>query len=203
MTEFHVDGIQVAIISFQEMGEFLASDTSFPHITNPRRRREKQLTAYLLRHCLGVDDPLRLRYTPDGAPYIDGSPFRISVSHSRMEVALAWSERSSIGIDIEQPRAALANVARRFLTPREQEYYTDIPRLLRAWTIKEAVYKAMQIKELTSDGIHLSCTEPASGHDSAVAGGQCFDITLLHLPSGSLLAVASLHCQQPDCAHTP
>lgn len=83
-----------------------------------------------------------LRHTPSGAPQIDG--MHVSVSHSRHYAAVGLSERP-VGIDIEERRTAqLERVATRFLDDEEMArgaFSPDV--LLRAWTAKEAVFKAL------------------------------------------------------------
>ena len=81
---------------------------------------------------------------PDGAPFLPGRPREyISISHSATHAAVAVSN-APIGIDIEQPRPQLERVAARFLSEREQAAAQSIGNgLLKAWTAKEAVFKAV------------------------------------------------------------
>lgn len=188
MTELTHNGSRTAVMDFDEAAPLLEGDTSFAELQNGARRREKQLTMLLLRRLAG--DDVVLRHDPDGAPLPVGPERFVSISHSGHEVAVTVSPSPRTGVDVESPREALRRVSRRFLTPREQEYYNDLGRLLRAWVIKEAVYKAMHRKNLTSGEIALSCQEPEMMTDHATVGDTRFMIHLHTLPSGSLLGVA-------------
>lgn len=85
-----------------------------------------------------------LAHCPDGAPFITDMPDTyISVSHSRKMAALAVAAQP-VGVDIEEPRPALLRVAARFLSPAQQRYYSGMDDLLKAWTLKEAAYKALR-----------------------------------------------------------
>ena len=110
----------------------------------PRSARERDAVGRLIRRLCGED--ARLAHTAAGAPYLLGSPLNISISHSRNFAALAWSHACSFGIDIEEPRPDQLNrVATRFLSDDELSYYSSIPDgLLKAWTLKEASFKALQ-----------------------------------------------------------
>lgn len=78
-----------------------------------------------------------------GAPAIEGSTEYLSISHSRTHLAVAICPDMPVGIDIETPRRQLNAVGRRVLSDAELEAYGhDENGLLRAWTLKEALYKA-------------------------------------------------------------
>ena len=68
----------------------------------------------------------------------------ISISHSRHFAVLTCAPADvEIGIDIEEPRDQLARVAPRVLSAEELSAYGgSSDGLLRAWTLKEALYKA-------------------------------------------------------------
>lgn len=102
-------------------------------------RREAELAAERL-----LLPGLRVAHTPAGAPVLADDPARhISISHSRTHLAVALSTAGPVGIDIETPRPQLQRVAPRVLSAAELEAYGAEPDgLLRAWTLKEALYKA-------------------------------------------------------------
>ena len=110
-----------------------------------RRMRESEAVARALAELCGpqarkVNDSI-------GAPHleIDGKPqeISISVSHSRDYAAVAVSPFGLFGLDIEQMRGQLEKVAHRVLSPEEFDDYSRLEQgLLRAWTLKEALYKA-------------------------------------------------------------
>lgn len=109
-----------------------------------RRSREIEAVARLVGRVFGKDAVMNHR--ADGSPYIEGCDGHISISHTRRYAALAWSSLHEVGIDIEEPRhEQLEKVAKRFLTPEEYKYYSDFEDgLLKAWTLKEAAFKALR-----------------------------------------------------------
>lgn len=151
-----------------------------------KRRREMAVERFLLSQMFGSDT--RLLHNPDGAPYIDGLPGCLTVTHSGAHVAVAYDEIRRIGIDIESPRDALGRVARRFLTAEEYPVYSaSVSLLLRAWTAKEAVYKAAGIKRLESGQIHLP---PDPQSPVVTVPGRRFLLTY-HTLGDELMAVAT------------
>ena len=109
---------------------------------NRRRREEAAIDRLVERIAPGK----KLVHEEYGAPLLEGSSVSVSVSHSRRFAALAWADRPiSVGVDIEEMRPGqLERVAGRFLAAEEVDFYGASPeRLLRAWTLKEAAYKAM------------------------------------------------------------
>lgn len=125
--------------------------------------RARATVAALMREAAGR--PVDILHTPDGAPYPDGLDVHISVSHSHRLAALAVSERGAVGVDIEEPRPdQLWRVAPRVFRPDEAAYIDSLPgKLLQAWTLKEATFKAAGMPDvadlreirLGADGIEL------------------------------------------------
>lgn len=93
-------------------------------------------------------DRAAVGHSDDGAPYLTGYDGYISVSHSRLMAFMALHRSLRIGIDAELPRGQLMKVAERFLAPDERLLWRSQSALLRAWTIKEAVYKAAGVAGL-------------------------------------------------------
>lgn len=144
------------------------------------------VTRFLVSKLFGHD--ARLLHNPDGSPYIDSMPGCLTITHSAAHVAVAYDGDHRIGIDIESPREALRRVARRFLTAEEYPVYSaSMNLLLRAWTAKEAVYKAAGVRRLESGEIHLPL-DPLS--PVVTTPGHRFAVTY-HPLGDDLLAVAS------------
>lgn len=81
----------------------------------------------------------------DGSPILEGAPGSISVSHCRRCVAVAVDDAGGeIGVDVESADrgAQLRRVSGRFLGDGEEQWGRSDARLLSAWSIKEALYKA-------------------------------------------------------------
>lgn len=107
-----------------------------------RTEREHAAVGAIIARFFGADAIVGHRDT--GAPYLVGrEDISLTVSHSRDYAAIAFSTRRTVGVDIEQWREQLVRVAPRVLSESEMAVYgvsSDL--LLRAWTMKEALYKA-------------------------------------------------------------
>lgn len=104
----------------------------------------------LLREALPQFPDAEISHLLSGAPVICGANTvaTLSVSHSRTTLLLAVNRSGHpIGVDTETTDRTrqLLRVAPRFLAPSQQCWATDPDLLLRAWTIKEALYKAAAI----------------------------------------------------------
>lgn len=123
-------------------------------LTTGGRRRVAELAAVksLLREAFPTFPDARIAHAASGAPYLIFSgkaPAEIpaiSISHSRDLAVLAVApEGTRIGVDAETGDRAnqLLRVAPRFLSQQQMPFWGSSPStLLRAWTIKEALYKA-------------------------------------------------------------
>jgi len=135
----------MTILKFPDCRVALAE---IPEGGGSRREREREITGRLLEMAAGR--PANILHRPDGAPYPDGLPFHISISHSRHIAALLWSDAPGYGIDVEESRPGqLERVAPRVMTENEIRHYSARPDgLLRAWTLKEAAFKAAGMADL-------------------------------------------------------
>lgn len=131
-------------------------------------RREAETAAVAALACLIAGDEAAIGHHADGSPFIMGYDGFISVSHSRLMAFIASHVALRIGIDAELPRRQLMNVASRFLAPCEQPHWRSQSALLRAWTIKEAVYKAAGVAGLPLADIRLPHPQAASDVPCAV-----------------------------------
>ena len=120
-----------------------------------RHEREELAVNTLLRDAFGNE--ARRVHDELGAPLLQIGGKRVDVtitlSHSPHMAALCPAEgKASIGIDIEAERPQLTRVTPRILTPEELDFYSNLPHgLLRAWTLKEALFKAC--RPLTDEAI--------------------------------------------------
>lgn len=106
-----------------------------------RREAEREAVERLV--CYVFGDSGRVGHRDTGAPYIKGADVYISISHSRSVACLAVADDGVPGVDVEEPREQLRRVAPRVLSDDEMAVYgRGMPLLLRAWTLKEALYKA-------------------------------------------------------------
>ncbi len=154
-----------------------------------RRDRETTAVNALIRAVLGSDTVLC--HDVYGAPFIADSDVPISISHSKAFAAVGVAEPGIVfGIDVEAERVQLGRVSPRILSEREQAYYcASTRRMLEAWTMKEAVYKAAGIPGLEfASEIKL----PAEVSESPVVYVRGHEFVCRHfvLPEDNLLCVA-------------
>lgn len=155
-----------------------------PEGPESRRVREKAVIAKLLDSAL---PGFQLMHLPSGAPYVNSSDVRISISHSQHFAALAICyDNRPVGIDIEEQRTEqLQRVVTRFMSDNDLLLCPD---LLMAWTAKEAVFKAADVSNAVLADINLLPT-PDGVSFSAELSGFGFSVTHHRLPS-LILAIA-------------
>lgn len=96
-------------------------------------------------------DSIEWKKTNHGKPYLPNSKLHWSVSHSGDYWALAVSEASPLGVDVERWHGLdrLERIAMRMFLPEENEFWRSFPQpvqkeqaILQLWTRKEAYIKA-------------------------------------------------------------
>ncbi len=133
---------------------------------NSRAERDRAATLSLLSEIFGPN--VEYSHHQSGAPKVtvNGIEHLISVSHSATTLAIATADgEETIGVDVETYRSQLERVKHRFLTETELTLFTSPLDLLKAWTAKEAVYKAAHTPGLALT--EIDCTHMASGHVTA------------------------------------
>lgn len=150
--------MKILTADISELAEFPAfsaeENAEFEKTGNPKRRREIMLTRAMVKQLVGHD--CRVEHHSDGSPYIPGKEGFLTISHSADKAVVAYSDEKRIGADIEHWRETLHRVVPKFLSNDEIPVYSTSERLLlRAWTVKEAVYKAIGIDGLSLFAIHL------------------------------------------------
>ena len=154
-----------------------------------RHEREQTAIRTLVNAAFGTGTSIR--HHPTGAPYIAGRNENISISHSSEYAALATAGPSvSIGIDVEKYREQLHRVASRVLSGPELEVYGKSGHLLlKAWTMKEAVYKAALIPGLIfASDINLPLQE--EGDTTVTVRGRSFECHFLNIGPDTLICTA-------------
>lgn len=139
---------------------YLHSRIYIKALTDCGREAEKRVVAELVQEALG--EGVMIAHRHDGSPTVDIPGIEISVSHCATCAAIALSDRS-IGIDVETDRSQLYRVAPRVLSPAEIDCYRD--RLVAAWTLKEALYKAAMTPGLD---FRRDIQLPLDGGDEAI-----------------------------------
>ncbi|MDO4320128.1 MAG: 4'-phosphopantetheinyl transferase superfamily protein [Bacteroidales bacterium] len=153
----------------------------------PRRTRERSTALRLASSLLGRE--VDIDHDDDGAPVVRGDAVHISVTHSARIVAVAVDPLHRIGIDIEDVRARqLRLVAPRVLSHDELTLWggSDVS-LTRAWTLKEALYKAAVVPG--ADWRADLCLPHALDGRKARACGLEYDVIYAGELDGALLTV--------------
>lgn len=153
-----------------------------------RRQAERQAVGRLLRHVFG--NGAQLSHDESGAPSVDTYPGHISISHTPRLAFLAVDPFCPIGIDAELWRYTLPKLAPRFMSRRELAVYGATPELmLRAWTTKEAAFKALGIPQLVVSDIILP-----DDADAAVmtAAGRTLSLHFISPVEGHTVTLARL-----------
>lgn len=141
------------------------------------RQRELLAERLLLHRIAGRYAPVE--HNADRAPRVDGLDAHVSITHSREWLCIAVCSRP-IGIDIESHGRHLAAVRQGFLNAAEQQWIgeADALPLLVAWTAKEAMFKAISVR----NGLHYRddlrldpFTLPAEAALQLAHHGHCHD----------------------------
>lgn len=111
----------------------------------------------------GEEEYRKTGHFANGAPFLYGETYRISITHTKHFLAVAslprtpeatlkeFSGRTALGIDAEKlDRAQVLKIRNRFLNEKELEAIPadDMEANIKAWTAKEALYKAAMTEGL-------------------------------------------------------
>ena len=142
-----------------EITEDLSFFQTFPENWTANKDHEiitqKKLESSAARFCLWnvcQQIPIgtwELRKDERNRPYFDQSDYHISISHSYPYVAAVISHEKSVGIDLERLGRNVEKIGPRFLSAEEWNHWQNSHvDLTKAWTCKEAIYKAMSVPGL-------------------------------------------------------
>lgn len=140
-----------------ELGS-LTGENADPAIVSGTKRLEwlagRLLLRTLVEQC-GMDF-YGLEKDEYGKPYLKNLPHQISLSHSYPYVAAQINPTLAVGIDLEQPKSKLLNIASRVLSPAElTDAGTNVLKHCVYWCAKEALYKSYGKRGLHF-AVHLS-----------------------------------------------
>ena len=92
-----------------------------------------------------------ITYDTDGKPSLNAE-HNISISHSHEIAAIAISDNSNIGLDVQLKESKIFNIQNKFLNKSEKSNIGDDPTvdiLTMVWTSKESIYKAIGLKGIS------------------------------------------------------
>lgn len=134
-------------IHIRDCGDCRLYVTAIDSSSANRRQAETEAVGRLVREAFGPDAVVG--HHSSGAPYISGKHTPVSISHSRRTACLAVGHDRPVGVDVEEAREQLRHVAPRILSRAELMVYgKSLSLLLKAWSMKEALYKAALIPGL-------------------------------------------------------
>lgn len=158
-----------------------------------RAATERAAVNSLIKAVFGL--AAELSHDPHGAPFIEGFEGHISVTHGGGYALLAIDREHRIGIDCEAYRPQLQRVASKFLSAGELPVHAASPMaLLRAWTIKEAIFKALGDPALTISQISLpACIPEEAPTEIRLPRGYAkITVQTVPLPAAPLATLATL-----------
>ncbi len=93
----------------------------------------------------------KITYDINGKPSLN-SKYNISISHSHEIAAIAISNNSKIGLDVQLNENKIFNIQNKFLNKSEKLIIGDDPTvdvLTMVWTSKESIYKVIGLKGIS------------------------------------------------------
>jgi phosphopantetheinyl transferase len=140
------------------MDQFSQLYNTIPEKDRHRAGAQQVLSALMGREAALVHDAY-------GKPWVEGSPFHLSVSHSHGWLVVALNEKEPVGVDIELMRDKVVRVQHKFLSGSElEEADGDVERLVTFWAAKEAMYKYYGLKALDfCNHLHVQLTPQFTG----------------------------------------
>lgn len=136
-------GTKVGIWEISEPEQYFLQHVSLQRTVSHPYKRLQHLAGRRLLKKLAPDFPVEdILISPSGKPYLPGSKFNFSISHSENYAAAIISRNERVGIDVEKISPKLSRIASKFLNKEEQAFVG--PNLIwyaLGWSAKEAVYK--------------------------------------------------------------
>lgn len=147
---------RLGVWKIEESEEELLALLAHPEVYLPQlarwqsagRRKEWLACRVLLKSMTGEEQPVA--YRENGAPYLPGSPWHLSFSHTQGYAAALLQRHPAAGIDIEYRSERVYKIRRRFLAPEEEfsippgespSRGKETDYLLIAWCAKETLFK--------------------------------------------------------------
>jgi 4'-phosphopantetheinyl transferase len=145
LKEIHKGEVELTMLDFKEISDL---DTTFLYTTEQedlsqlksKKRRREFFAIRAIRNKKGI--PFPISYNTIGAPFFEGTPLKLSISHSH-EIAVLATAPFNIGVDLEPITERIIRLKKRFATSTEISFFkfTEAKTLTIIWTIKEVLYK--------------------------------------------------------------
>lgn len=122
----------------------ILTDAELASISHPQKQIEFFCSRLVIKHLvnsLGIKY-LGIKKDEHGKPYLAGSSWQMSITHTSNYVAAIMHPSEALGMDMEKPSEKLQRIAHKFLSePERSEADSDIEKLCIYWSAKEALYK--------------------------------------------------------------
>ncbi len=122
----------------------ILTDAELASISHPQKQVEFFCSRLVIKHLansLGIQY-LGIKKDVFGKPYLVGSNWQMSITHTSNYVAAVMHPSEALGMDMEKPSEKLQRIAHKFLSDTERiEAENDIEKLCIYWSAKEALYK--------------------------------------------------------------
>jgi phosphopantetheinyl transferase len=122
----------------------ILTDKELASISHPQKQVEFFCSRLVIRHLANSLDIKYFGIKKDehGKPYLAGSKWQMSITHTSNYVAAVMHPSEALGVDMEKPSAKLQRIAHKFLSDSERaEAENEIEKLCIYWSAKEALYK--------------------------------------------------------------
>lgn len=151
--ELHINHSTIYFCSFEKFNpkdyfNYLSREEQQKVLTfkSPSRRMEFVASRVLRYSIFGFR---HIEYTELGAPYIKDIGF-ISISHTHKLVAIICNPNYKVGIDLENPRTNILDIAPKFLSTQEYDEFDTTSKIevTKIWSSKETLYKLAGRKKI-------------------------------------------------------
>ena len=133
-----IEDLNLGILSGDEVDRF-----------NAFKSKKRQLEFYFTRFLWSRFSEFEpITYEGTGKPHLRKG--YISISHSRNNIAIAYSPVNHVGVDLEHYNPKIFKIAQKFLSTEELDQF-DLSNeviITTLWSIKEALYKVLNIPGL-------------------------------------------------------
>lgn len=162
------NGISLAIWQITEQHDELQAmlpseiltDAELASISHPQKQIEffcSRLVIKYLANSLGIKY-LGIKKDEHGKPYLAGTDWQMSLTHTSNYVAAVMHPSRSLGIDMEKPTEKLSRIKHKFMSEAElASTENDFENLCIYWSAKEALYKLYgKRKVIFNENLHVS-----------------------------------------------
>ena len=122
----------------------ILTDAELAGISHTQKQIEFFCSRLTIKHLADKLDIQYLGIKKDefGKPYLVGSDWQFSLTHTAEYVAAVMHKCLPLGIDMERPSEKLLKIAHKFLSETERtDADSDLEKLCIYWSAKEALYK--------------------------------------------------------------